>query len=138
MTEAPPKEESLDELLAIEKQLDRSFLASIAALLVVLAWPLLLRVMLQRGAVGAGAASYLLALAVLVGCYLWFAVGVGRAARAVDGNVLAFVLWVLLAPLLSLVPIPIVSSVLLASPLSLKFLLSGRLRAKIHARTFDA
>jgi hypothetical protein len=47
-------------------------------------------------------------------------------------------MWVLLAPLLSLIPIPILSPILLASPLSLKFFLSAQLRSRIHARTFEA
>jgi hypothetical protein len=106
----------------MEKGLDRSFAACIVALVAVVAAPLALQIV---GSV------------LLVGCYLWFAASVGRAAKAVDSNVLLFVLWVLLAPLLSLIPIPIVSPILLASPLSLKFFLSSQLRSKIHAGTFE-
>jgi hypothetical protein len=126
---------STDELLAIEKGLDRSFAACVAVLLAELGWPRAMRAMGHGDAAWGGVVSFAL-LVLLVGVYLWFAASVGRAAKAVGSNVLLFVIWVLVAPLLSLVPIPLLSTVLLASPLSLKFLLSGQLRSTIHERTF--
>src|SRR5688500_16452141 len=106
----------------MERGLDRRFAACLVAVLAGLTVPFAFR------AVG---------FALPAGCSLWFAASVGRAAKAVDSNVLLFVLGVLLAPLLSLVPIPLLSPILLASPLSLKFFLSSQLRSKIHAGTFE-
>ena len=122
---------SVDDLLAIEAQLDRSFMVCVVALLANLAVPFAVDAPHPRGI-----AFLLASLASLFATYIWFAVSVGRAEKAVGDNATLFVFWVLAAPLLSLVPIPLVSTILMASPLSLKILLSRELRAKIHEKTF--
>ena len=126
---------SVDDLLATESQLDRSFMACVVALLAQLALPALRRAM---GLIDPwwGLGVFLALLVLLLGMYVWFAVSVGRAEKAVGDNARLFVIWVLAAPLLSLVPIPLVSTAIIASPLSLKFLLSRELRSKIHEKTF--
>ena len=77
------------------------------------------------------------ALAVLfLGAYAWFAYAATAAAGRV-GRSRALVLgWLVAAPLLALLPIPFLSTVLQASPLSLKFVLAGELRATIQERMF--
>ena len=77
------------------------------------------------------------ALAVLfLGAYAWFAYAATAAAGRV-GRSRALVLgWLVAAPLLALLPIPFVSTILQASPLSLKFILAGELRATIQERMF--
>jgi hypothetical protein len=45
-----------------------------------------------------------------------------------------YILWVLAAPFLALIPIPIVSTVIGLSPLSLKFFFTGQLRNEIKER----
>jgi hypothetical protein len=59
-----------------------------------------------------------------------------RLNRSLVACVLA-VLASLAAPFLALVPIPIVSTIIGVSPLSIKFLLGGQLQAAIRARTFE-
>jgi hypothetical protein len=72
----------------------------------------------------------------LLPAYVWFAVAATRVARALGKAWGGYLAWLLLAPLFSCLPIPVVSVLLTASPLSLKFLLSGQLRSEIHDRTF--
>lgn len=127
---------STEDLLAIESRLG-SFLVCVAALLAYIAWPFDVDAMPREWGPGVMLAVIVLGpLVLLLGAYLWFAVSVGRAEKAVGENATLFVLWVLAAPLLSVLPIPIVST-LIASPLSLKFLLSRELRSKIHDQTFE-
>jgi hypothetical protein len=125
----------IDRLLAIERQLDRSFVVCAALLVAVALWPVYLRLTGQQGRDWTALVWLPLALA-LVGCYVWFAVNATRAARALEKAWLGYLAWLLLAPLFSCLPIPVVSLLLAASPLSLKFLLSAQLRAEIHRRTF--
>ena len=47
-----------------------------------------------------------------------------------------YVTWILAAPILSLVPIPIVSTLIAASPLSIKFLLGRQLNTAIREAAF--
>lgn len=134
MADAAPY--SVDDLLAVEARLDRSFMVCVAALLIQLAWPLGLRAIEQTDAAWGGVVALGLAVC-LLGSYIWFAVSVGRAAKAVGSNATLFVVWVLASQFLALIPIPLVSILLAASPLSLKFLLSSQLRSKIHDKTFQ-
>lgn len=98
-------------------------------------WPLFVRLTGPSYARWAGGVEIALAAAFL-GAYAWFAyaatVGAGRVGRS---RVLVLG-WLLAAPVLALVPIPLVSTILQASPLSLKFILAAELRATIHERTF--
>ena len=83
----------------------------------------------------AGAVEIALALAFLA-AYAWFAYAAAIAAARVGRSRALVVGWLLAAPLLALLPIPFLSTVLQASPLSLKFILAAELRAAIHDRTF--
>jgi len=73
----------LDDLLAAEARLDRSFAIAVTAFVLSLGWPFFVRL-----------------------------------------------------TVLALLPIPLVSTIIQASPLSLKFILAAELRATIHERTF--
>ena len=78
-----------------------------------------------------------IALAVaFLAAYAWFAYAATVAATRVGRSRVLVLGWLLAAPLLSLLPIPFLSTLLLASPLSLKFILAGELRATIQERTF--
>ena len=136
---ADAKPYSTEDLLAIESQLDRSFMVCVAALLAYFALPFVVYATPREwGQQGVMLAVIMLGpLVLLPAAYVWFAVSVGRAEKAVGDNAVLFVLWVLGAPVLSIFPIPIVSTLLVASPLSLKFLLSRELRSKIHDQTFE-
>lgn len=124
------------ELLAVEQQLDRSFLVCVVALVAALGWVTYLHGVELESA-GWGRAILAAMGATLLAAYIWFAWCVGRAARAVAGSRALYLAWVLVAPFLALLPIPFVSVALAASPLSLRFLLAGQLRAQIHDRTFE-
>jgi hypothetical protein len=127
---------SIDRLLSIERGLDRSFAACAALVVVFALWPVYLRVTGQEHASWAVPVVVALAL-VLLGAYVWFAVSATLTARALGQTWVGYLAWLLLAPLFSCLPIPFVSLLLAASPLSLKFLLSGQLRSEIHERTFS-
>ena len=100
-----------------------------------LGWPFFVRLTAPAFVRVAGGLEIALALALLA-AYAWFACAATVAAGHV-GRSRALVLgWLVAAPLLALLPIPFVSTVLQASPLSLKFILAGELRATIRERTF--
>lgn len=77
---------------------------------------------------------YLIAELFLVIAYVWYATAIGRAATYVVPSPWKYILWVLVAPFLALIPIPIVSTLIAASPLSLKFFFGGQLRSEIRER----
>lgn len=77
---------------------------------------------------------YLLAQLFLVGGYIWYATAIGRAATYLVASPWKYILWVLAAPFVALIPIPIVSTVIALSPLSLKFFFAGQLRNEIKER----
>jgi hypothetical protein len=118
-----------------ETRLDRSFAAAVTAFLLNLGWPLFLRLTGPAYVRGAGVVEIALAMALLA-AYAWFAYAAMVAAARVGRSRGLVLGWLLAAPLLSLLPLPIVSTVLLASPLSLKFILAAELRATIRERTF--
>ena len=126
---------TLDQLLAVERQLDRSFVVCVVAVLVYALWPVYTRLTGQEGTAWAPWVGLTLGLMVLP-VYVWFAVTATRVARALGKAWGGYLAWLLLAPLFSCLPLPVVSLLLAASPLSLKFLLSGQLRSEIHDRTF--
>ena len=105
------------------------------AFLLNLGWPLFVRLTGPAYVRWAGAVEIALAVAFLA-AYTWFAYAATVAAARVGRSRVLVLAWLLAAPLLSLLPLPIVSTVLLASPLSLKFILAGELRATIQERTF--
>jgi hypothetical protein len=126
---------SVDDLMAAESRLNRSLAACVVAVLVNLGW-----VFVTAKATGEPSdTAVLVALAVFVlqvSCYVWFAVSAGRAARILDEPGWKYVTWILAAPFLALVPIPIVSTLIGVSPLSIKFLLGGQLESAIRERRF--
>jgi hypothetical protein len=107
----------------------------VTALLLNLGWPFFVPLTGPAYVRFAGAVEVALAVASLA-AYAWFAYSATVAAARVGRSRVLVLGWLLAAPLLSLLPIPIVSTVLLASPLSLKFILAGELRATIRERTF--
>lgn len=127
--------EPLDDLLGAEARLDRSFAATVTTFLLNHGWPLFVRLTGPAYVRWAGGVEIALAVAFL-GAYAWFAYSATIAAGRVGRSRVLVLAWLLATPLLALAPIPVVSTVLQASPLSLKFILAGELRATIHERTF--
>jgi hypothetical protein len=127
---------SVDELMAVESRLNRSLVACVLAVLASFIWTFL--AIKASATTGSGAGLVSLGLLLLqVGCYVWFAVAAGAAAKILGEAAWKYVVWILAAPFLALVPIPIVSTIIGISPLSIKFLLGGQLQAAIRARTFE-
>ena len=127
----------VDELIKRDTQLARSFTAAVAAFLASNLWMLFLA---PRGPSGAPDVSLITVLLGLVqlGCYVWYAVSAGAAAGAISLNGWLYVVWILAAPFLALLPIPFVSILIAASPLSIKFLLAGQLQSAIHQETMTS
>lgn len=120
---------SVDSLLAADSHLTKSFVAAVAGALAVTAWALFARPGLWWFPI--------LLVLVQFGCYAWFAFAAGEASRALGETGWPYVAWILVAPFVALVPIPIVSTVIAASPLVIKFLLSGQLQSAIREQTFE-
>lgn len=120
---------SVDDLLTADSHLTRSFIAAVAGALAAMAWAIF---------VGSGL-SWMLAVLVLVqfGCYVWYAFAAGEAARALGDTSWPYVAWILAAPFVALVPVPVVSTVVAVSPLVIKFLLGAQLQSAIHEQTLE-
>ena len=71
-----------------------------------------------------------------IGAYVWYAIAAGRAASALGDSGWKFVVWIVVAPFLALLPLPVISSLIAASPLAIKFLLGGRLQTAIRVASF--
>jgi hypothetical protein len=125
---------SVHELMAVESRLNRSMAVCVVAILAILFWTLL---MIKTGMEGATAGLVLIGLFLLqLAGYVWFAVAAGAAARRLGEAPWKYVTWILVAPFLALVPIPIVSTIIAVSPLSIKFLLGRQLQTAIRERAF--
>ena len=120
---------SVDDLLTADSHLTRSFMAAAASALATMLW-----------AIFAGAAlSWVYVTLVLVqfGCYVWYALAAGEAAKALGEAGWIYLTWILIAPFAALIPIPVLSIAIAVSPLSIKFLLSGQLQSAIRDQTFE-
>ena len=128
---------TVDATLRLETRLNRSFalcvafFVAIGVLQIVLTargsplrqlgpWPLLLLLLLLAG---------------LLAAYIWFAIEITSTAVALGKKPALFLVWMIAAPFLALLPLPVISTIIAASPLSLKLLLAGQLRSEIHDRT---
>jgi len=118
-----------ETLVKAETRLSRSFFAAVAALAAVLIWTLFI----------AGPSSpttpdttTLVLTVVQFACYLWYAIEAGAAAKVLGDSGWKYVVWILAAPLLARLPIPIVSTLIGVSPLSIKFLLGSQLQTAIR------
>jgi hypothetical protein len=125
---------TIEELIQVEARLGRAFIGYLAAVAAALLWPMVV------GGRAADPSALLIAasitvLAVQVGLYVWFAVTAGAAARALGATGWHYVTWILAAPFVALLPIPIVATVVAVSPLSIKFLLGGQLQTAIREQT---
>ena len=126
---------SVDDLMAAESRLNQSLIACVGAVLAGFAWSLLAVKSGSSGTPATGLVALLLLL-LQIGCYGWFAASAGRAARILGEGAWKYVVWILVAPFLALVPIPIVSTLIGVSPLSIKFLLGGQLQRAIRETPF--
>lgn len=128
-------EERLDALLRVESGLNRAFWAAAAGVIGTLLWAMFVAgpdVDAGSGVAQAGLILLLLRLA----SYVWYAFAAGAAAKVLGDAGWKYVAWILAAPFLALIPIPIVSTLIAVSPLSIKFLLGGQLQTAIRQEGF--
>ena len=126
---------SVDELMRVESRLTRSFVGSVAGYLATLIFMLFIATP-RPGGLFEPVSVWLLLVAVQLGFYIWYAVAAGAAAKALGEAGWKYIVWILAAPILALIPIPIVSGIISISPLSIKFLLGGQLQAAIRQASF--
>src|SRR5437870_5641413 len=118
---------TIDQLLQADARLSRSFAAAVAATLASIFWTFFIAERIPGGSIKPTWVFALLAL-VQLATYVWYAVASGAAAKALGEAGWKYVVWILAAPFLGLIPIPIVSTIISVSPLSIKFLLGGQLQ----------
>jgi hypothetical protein len=121
-------ESRFEALVQADTRLSRSFFAAVAGLLASLFWMLFV-----VGPEDAGkSTTTIVVLCLQFAAYIWYAIAAGAAAKILGDAGWKYVLWILAAPFLSRIPIPIVSTVIAVSPLSIKFLLGSQLQAAIR------
>ena len=125
---------TIEELIHAEAGLARAFVGYLFAVASALAWPMIASSLSAEPTVGIGLASAGLLL-FQIALYVWFAIAAGAAARALGGTAWHYVVWILASPILSMLPIPVVSTVIAVSPLSIKFLRGGQLQTAIRDQT---
>jgi hypothetical protein len=125
---------TIEELIDAEAGLARAFIGYLFAVLSGLAWPMIAASFGAEPSSGIVVATLGL-LVVQIGLYVWFAIAAGGAARALGGTAWHYIVWILASPILALIPIPLVSTVIAVSPLSIKFLLGGQLQTAIREQT---
>jgi hypothetical protein len=128
-------EASVDRLIAVDSRLTRSFVAAAVFWLAGIVWALFMGGRISSGDLGPAVIALVILLLQVVS-YVWYALAAGAAAKALGGSGWRYVVWILAAPVLALVPIPIVSVIINASPLSIKFLLGGQLQTAIREASF--
>lgn len=121
-------EERIEQLLRVERLLSRSFMAYIGALLLNVVFLLFL----ASPASPRSSLVLLLLLPLQFGVYVWYAISASKAAGALGEAGWKYAVWILVSPFLALVPIPIVSTIIAVSPISIKFLLGGQLQTAIR------
>lgn len=126
---------SVETYMAAETRLTRSFIAAAVT------WAVMLWVTLSWGRSFTSPGSMpLIAVTLLLlqlGSYVWYALSAGAAANLLGAPGWLYIGWILAAPFLGMLPIPIVSTVIAVSPLSIKFLLGGQLQSAIRERTVE-
>ena len=122
---------SIDDLVRAESGLNRAFVGYLVSVLGSLAWS-----MAWPSLPRAQSLNWILVTAIVamvsIGLTAWYAVAAGRAGKVLVGTAWHFVVWILVAPWLALIPLGIISAVIAASPLSIKFLLGGQLQSAIR------
>ena len=128
-------EDRMDVLLRAESKLTRAFWAAAAGVIGTLLWAMFVQG--PKTDAGSGIAQAGLILALLqFAFYVWYAFAAGAAAKVLGDAGWKYVAWILAAPFLAMIPIPIVSTLIGVSPLSIKFLLGGQLQTAIRQEGF--
>jgi hypothetical protein len=127
------------DLQVIESRLNRSFYVAVSAVILFIVINAFLSPLILTP--GKNAARLLLALVILAGGflafagYVWYVISIYKTAKAINKSYGLYLSWAILGPVLSLLPIPIISHVLAVTPLTIKFLLSGEIRTMARFQT---
>ena len=124
-------EDRIERLLRVDTALTRSFIAYIAGLLATVAWYMFIATPAPGGKLTLSPTAVVLTV-FQYACYIWYAIAAGAAAKELGDRGWKYVVWILVAPILAMLPIPIVSTVIGISPISIKFLLGGQLQSAIR------
>ena len=122
---------SIDDLVRAESRLNRAFVGYLIAVLGSMAWSMAAPGLFRAQSLNLVLISIMI-LMVSIGLQVWYAIAAGAAAKVLGGTAWHYVVWIIVAPLVALVPIPLVSTVIAVSPLSIKFLLGGQLQSAIR------
>ena len=122
-------ESQFDALVRAESRLSRSFIFAVGAVALSVVW--LLFIASPEQVTPRNPTMQTLG-AIQYATYIWYAMAAGGAARILGDKGWKYVAWILVAPIVALVPIPIVSTAIAASPLSIKFLLGSQLQEAIR------
>jgi hypothetical protein len=125
---------TIEDLIHAEARLSRAFAGYLFAVITAAAWPMFVVTQPTEPSVVLIAVSLGL-LAGQIGLSIWFAMAAGAAAKALDGTAWHYIVWILASPLVAMVSIPLVSTVVAVSPVSIKFLLGGQLQTAIREQT---
>ena len=122
--------EPIEELMRAESRLNQSFIGAVIGAALGIGW-MFIR---ERPAAGSADLDWTTLSLNLVqfGFYIWYAISAGAAAKLLGDKGWKYVVWILAAPFLARIPIPIVSTLIAISPLSIKFLLGGQLQTAIR------
>jgi hypothetical protein len=128
---------SVKELMRIDARLNRAFYAAVAAIIFYVAVSIFSISPVREPRSGSPALALIIVLFLIlaVGAYVWYVVSIYLTATAIKKPTGLYLFWAIGGPILSLLPIPIISNVLTVTPLIIKFLLSGEIRTMIRLRT---
>jgi hypothetical protein len=129
---------TVKELLGIESCLNLSFYAAVIAFIFLysISWFSLPFLLEPRSNKTIALLLVIVAGAILAFAgYIWYMVSIYKTAKAINKPGGLYLLWAIGGPILSQIPIPIVSIALAVTPLIIKFLLSGEIRTMIRLRT---
>jgi hypothetical protein len=122
-----------DALVQADTRLSRSFVVAVVAVLATIVWAMFFA---DPRDPEQGRTTMVVLLLVQLASYIWYALAAGGAAKVLGDAGWKYVAWIIAAPFLAQLPIPIVSTVIAVSPLSIKFLLGSQLQAAIRQEGF--
>jgi len=126
---------SVQTLNLLATRLNRSFYAAVISILVYLVLSMMVLPSIYRSQ-RTGAILVVLLIGfcffLAIAGYIWYVVSIGITTRRLEKPAALYILWLIAAPLLALLPIPVVSIIIGVSPLSIKYLISNEIQAKIR------
>ena len=125
-------EDRIEQLLRVESGLSRSFIGYVVAQAANLIWILFIATPSPGGGRFEPSVTLGVLLVFQLVFFVWYAVAAGAAAKALGDAGWKYVVWILASPFLAQLPIPILSTLIGISPLSIKFLLGGQLQTAIR------